>query len=485
MTDIPRDRVWVANVNPGKVATEFADSLINLMRYEAENGLGLFQGKIDVRSGVNVSKSRNELCSRFLDGTDGDWLLFLDSDMVFPTDTIVRLLMAAQAANTRIISGLCVMVTADGPIPTLYLPADSPTDVTRVMLDAPDDQILQVFATGAACLMIHREVLERIRDESPGDKQFCWFQEKVINTRWCSEDITFCLRAYELGYSVFVDTTLSIGHAKGGRVWHARDIGRVGVVPPPLVAVIPMKDRVELTRALVDQLVAQGECAEIVVCDNGSNVAERHQVDRMEVTVLDCPGLGIHEMWNRAVENIVSDKGHRHRARIAFLNNDIRIGPAFMSTLSKAFDEDPDVRAVSANYDGRTAEGSVVLVEDICAGRYDGTGGLAGFAFMVRGDYFTSGYRFPEVCKWWYGDNDLVQAILTGGGKVGLAIGAEVEHLDGGSKTAGDWFEPAWTAQLEADRAAFDDLWRRRRQLLEEQQQVAEWDPRALAGATS
>ncbi len=483
--EIPRARVWVANVHPGQVASEFADSLVNLIRFETENGLALFQGKIDTRSGVNVSKARNELVSRFLDQTNGDWLLFLDSDMVFPPDTILRLLAAAQAAGTRIISGLCVMVTADGPIPTLYLPADSPTDVTRVMLDAPDDQIMQVFATGAACLMIHREVLERIRDEAPeGERAFCWFQEKVINTRWCSEDIVFCLRAYELGYTVFVDATLSIGHAKGGRVWHARDIGRVGIEPPPLVAVIPMKDKIALTRALVDQLLDQGECAEIVVCDNGSNVAERHLLDGMEVTVLDCPGLGIHEMWNRAVEYTVSDRQHRHRARIAFLNNDIKIGPAFMSTLSKALDETPGMQAVSANYDGRTAPERVVLVEDICAGRYDGTGGLAGFAFMVRGDYFTTGYRFPEVCRWWYGDNDLVQAVLTGGGKVGIAIGATVEHLDGGGKT-GDWSDPAWAAVLEADRVAFEELWRRRREFLEQQQQVAEWDPRALAGATS
>jgi GT2 family glycosyltransferase len=482
--DMPRARVWVANVNPGKVATEFADSLATLISTDIQAGLGLFQGKLDSRSGVNVSKPRNELVARFLDQTDGEWLLFLDSDMVFPPDTILRLLLAAQAADTKIISGLCVMVTADGPIPTLYLPADAPTDVTRVMLDAPDDQILQVFATGAACLMIHREVLERIREECPdGERDFCWFQEKVINTRWCSEDITFCLRAYELGYPVFVDTTLSIGHAKDGRVWHARDIGRIGIEPPPLVAVIPMKDKIALTRALVDQLLDQGECAEIVVCDNGSNVAERHLLDGMEVTVLDCPGLGIHEMWNRAAEYAISDKKHRHRTRIAFLNNDIRIGDKFMSTLSKAFDETPGLQAVSANYDSRKSPDPVVLTEDICAGRYDGTGGLAGFAFMVRGDWFTSGYRFPEVCKWWYGDNDLVTAVVVGGGKVGIAVGAEVEHLDGGSKTAGDWFDPEWTDLLEADKAAFDDLWRRRREALAERDQVAEWDPTALAGA--
>src|SRR5690606_10825476 len=157
---IHRARVWVANVNPGSVSTDFADSLTALVLADVTNGWGCFQGKLEARSGSNISKGRNELVARFLDKTDGEWLLFIDSDMVFPEDTIVRLLAAAQAAGTKIISGLCVMVTGDGPIPTLYLPAEGENEVTRVMLNAPDDQVMQVFATGAACLMIHRDVFE-------------------------------------------------------------------------------------------------------------------------------------------------------------------------------------------------------------------------------------------------------------------------------------------------------------------------------------
>jgi GT2 family glycosyltransferase len=169
--------------------------------------------------------------------------------------------------------------------------------------------------------------------------------------------------------------------------------------------------------------------------------------------------------------------------RCAFLNNDIEIGPKFMSTLSAAVEDRSDVQAVSANYDGRTADTSVVEVTDICAGRYDGTGGLAGFAFMVRGDWFTSGYRFPEECKWWYGDNDLVTAITAAGGKVGLAIGATCVHLDGGGKTAGDWSDGKWSEQLAADREAFETRWRMYAELAEQERQVSEWDPAALAGA--
>jgi len=480
--EMPHARVWVGNINPGSVSTEFSDSLAALVLADHTNGWHLFQGKLEGRSGSNVSKSRNELVSRFLK-TDGEWLLFLDSDMVFPHDTILRLLLAARAAGTKIIGGLAVMVTPDGPIPTLYQPGESPTEVTRVMLNAPDDQILQVAATGAACLMVHREVFEAIQASSD-DKEFCWFQEQVLNTRWVSEDVSFCLLAAKHRYTVFVDCTLSIGHAKNGRVWHAKDIASgIGFGSPPLVAVIPMKDKVKLTEALVAQLGEQGECAEIVVCDNGSNVATRRKLDTGKlaghaITVLDCPGEGIHEMWNRAAGH--ATEKHRHRVRIAFLNNDLSVGPKFMSTLAAGLDDGTEIKAISANYDGRTADLPVVLVDDICAGRYDGTGGLAGFAFMVRGDWFTSGYKFPEECKWWYGDNDVVRAILSAGGQVGLAIDAHVEHLDGGGKT-GDWSDPAIQSVLEADRLAFEERWRLYAQLTAPQDEEG-WDPKTLAG---
>jgi hypothetical protein len=373
-------------------------------------------------------------------------------------------------------------VTADGPIPTLYLPAEEPNAVTKVMLNAPDDQVLQVYATGAACLMIHRDVLERIRNEALAGDSFPWFQERAINTQWVSEDISFCLRAYELGFTVFVDTTLSIGHAKYGRVWHARDIGGgVGISPAKTVAVIPTKTG-KLLDALVMQLGEQRHVDEIIVVDNGIPAKDSEIKDPLvgigegavlgtPLTFLDGKGMGIHQMWNLGARHAL-DK-HGHRVRIAFLNDDLRLGDGFMERMSEALDSGaPTLIAVCGNYDGREGDGLVQPVKDICAGRYDGTGGFAGFAFMVRGDYFTSGYAFPEECKWWYGDNDLISAInAVPAYSAGIALKAEVEHIDGGSQTGGDWSE--FAEQIEADRRAFESRWA-----------VVNWDPAVLAGAS-
>lgn len=468
-----RARVWVLNVNPGQVADDYSDSWAALRAADIANGWGCVAGKYGARSGSNVSRARNDLAVQFLDTTDGEWALFLDSDMVFPEDTVVRLLAAAEQADTKIIGGLCVAATEHGPMPTLFQHAEAgaPT-ITVQHTDYPENTILEVAATGTACLMVHRCVLEAIREASPDDKRYCWFQEAVRRS-WVSEDVEFCLRARELGFSVYVDTTLTIGHYKFGRVWRPEDIKTgVGFPRRPLVAVIPTAGKDDMVVDLVGQLASQGECAEIIVVNNGAVPSD------LPVTVLAAdPEAGIHAWWNLGADYAL--ERHGHRVHIAFLNDDLCLGPGFMGAMSRALDSHPNLVAVSGNYDGRRATDAglgrnepVQEVRDICAGRYDGTGGLAGFAFMTTGNLFTSGYRFPEECKWWYGDNDMVGVVLAGGGKIGIAIRAEVEHLDGGSRT-GDWASPEMAEQLAADRKAFEARWA-----------VVDWNPTVLAGAS-
>jgi GT2 family glycosyltransferase/predicted O-methyltransferase YrrM len=442
--------------------------MMNLAVADKVYGWHCLAQRFEAHSTPNVSKARNELVSHFL-AADFEWALFLDSDMVFPEDTIVRLLMAAEHADTKIVGGLCVMATDDGPIPTIYNHAPAPA-ITYLHIDYPEDTLVQVAATGAACLLVHREVFEAVAAQHPGEA-YPWFKEVERRRNWLSEDLEFCLRAGEAGYSVYVDTTLHIGHAKGKDIYWPSDIktGK-GFPPNPVVAVIPMRDHHELTAALVEQIKEQGGCDEIIICDNGSGPeAKTWLAEQTDVNVLDCPDVGIHAMWNRAAQLVVSR--HRHFAHIAFLNNDLRLGPGCLTALSSALASNRLLTAVSANYDNRpesrattgTPRDPVQQVEDICAGRYDGTGGLAGFAFMVRSAMFTSGYEFPEECMWWYGDNDLVASIARSNEKIGIALRAHVEHLDGGGKTAGDWFDPKWKAQLDADRQAFEAKWSRAR----------------------
>jgi dihydrolipoamide dehydrogenase len=70
-------------------------------------------------------------------------------------------------------------------------------------------------------------------------------------------------------------------------------------------------------------------------------------------------------------------------------------------------------------------------VRGICANRYDGEGGLAGFAFCLRAEWLAGGFRFDEDMAWWFSDNDLCLQIEKAGGWYGVVFDAQVQHIRG------------------------------------------------------
>lgn len=453
---VPDTSVVALLVTAGAIRHELHTGLMGTMIYDQTQGFSNYRGELIHTSGANISKARNEILRRFLDETDAEWAWFLDSDMVIKSDTLPRLLCSAAVSGAKVIGGLCCMIGDDGPIPTTFQLGDpSQGEVTRVMLDYQDNTILQVAGTGMACLLIHRSVLEHFRAQHP-ERNYPWIFEDEISGQWVSEDVMFTLRCNEAGFPVFVDCSTEIGHVKGGKTWWPSDIRRRrGFPDPKTYAIIPSKTPA-LAEAICDQLTASAVDAVIVLDNTAPGVIDGRLAGR-GVHVIHMPDAGIHEMWNAGVDWALKDADQRRNVNLLILNDDLELGPRFVSRMVEALRSDPNLVAVSGNYDGRTGP-LVQEVDDICAGRYDGTGGFAGFAFAAQGEWFQSGYRFPEQCKWWFGDNDLVMAArMSGVGKVGIAIDAHVTHLDGGSKTGGDW--SAYRDQLELDRQAFEARW--------------------------
>ena len=171
----------------------------------------------------NLAKSRNRLVDEFLTNeayASAEWLWFLDSDMVWEPDLMHRLVGRAVEQNVKILGGLCLIVTADGPLPTMFV--DDDDTVTQVLVDWPDGTVGEVAATGTGCLLVHRSVLEDMQAAAGGSKN-CWFGFDVVTSKtgkeWSlGEDISFCLRARKNGHKVFVDTTAHCGHHKGAVV---------------------------------------------------------------------------------------------------------------------------------------------------------------------------------------------------------------------------------------------------------------------------
>lgn len=188
-------------------------------------------------SSANVSTARNKVVDKFLDEHDAEWLWMIDTDMVFDPHTLEALLFNANGDKgagekwSPIVGGLCFAVNEGTLEPTMYqLHQDADGELFTVRYSTyPQDCMFQVSATGAACLLIHRSVLEAMRDKHKPVSAYPYFQETQLGpTHAVGEDVTFCFRAGQLGFPIWVNTGVHIGHQKSFIADYAGHVKQVG-----------------------------------------------------------------------------------------------------------------------------------------------------------------------------------------------------------------------------------------------------------------
>src|ERR1043166_3383280 len=82
------DRIVVGYIHNNSVDEGFTDSLLRLL--VADRGKGLIAGWESVK-GLYIAKNRNKVCRNFLARGKGDWLLFVDTDIVFNPEDVYAL----------------------------------------------------------------------------------------------------------------------------------------------------------------------------------------------------------------------------------------------------------------------------------------------------------------------------------------------------------------------------------------------------------
>jgi hypothetical protein len=207
-------KVVIAYIHPGETSAFFTQSLLlSCMRDRGENQR--IVNVVQEWSSANVSSSRNNLTTAFLDDSDAEWLWWIDADMAWDHTALEDLIAAADPVSAPIVGGLCFGATGDILFPTIYQFTKTADDQLTTMRvgDYPDDSLVQCAATGAAFLLIHRTVLEAMRGRE-FNKSFPFFQETEVAGQPCGEDITFCLRAGICGFPVHVHTGIKVGHHK-------------------------------------------------------------------------------------------------------------------------------------------------------------------------------------------------------------------------------------------------------------------------------
>jgi hypothetical protein len=170
-------------------------SLVSLLRHGVATGLvhGIF-----LTDGLFYDTARNTLAEQALAAPEGfTHLLWVDSDMVVPSDLLDRLL----GAGKPVAGGLYHTKRAD------LHPAVFGLDPVRIF-DGPFDGSLQrVDGFGLGCALVRRDCYEAVA-------------ERFGDRRWhalsygAGEDMFFFARCKKMGVEVWLDTSLQCGHVR-------------------------------------------------------------------------------------------------------------------------------------------------------------------------------------------------------------------------------------------------------------------------------
>ncbi len=209
------DQVSIGWSDPGQVVGEFARSLMDVVRERSRRIAGIYAAH-----GPLLTMQRNQIVATFLDESHAQWLLMVDTDVVLAVEAFDKLTAVAHAKERPVVGGLYFGLTSGpvpgqppaGPAPLIYQDPEAPIPVW----DYPEDTLINVNATGAGCLLIHRSVLAQIRAHATKaeGRDWCWFLDLPVDGYWFGEDFYFCARVQAEGFPIVVHTGVVLPHRR-------------------------------------------------------------------------------------------------------------------------------------------------------------------------------------------------------------------------------------------------------------------------------
>lgn len=244
--------VQIAYLHAERVSHSWVESMRKAWQFDREVSAyecRLAPNPLNMRcTSASIMTARNFATRLFLERTPHEWLMFIDTDMGFEPDAIHRLLEVADPSERPIVGGLCFAqyeAEYDGKNgyrhtiqPTLYRIGTTAEGRARFCFygDYERDAVIQVAATGAAFLLIHRSVLEQM--EAKHGKTW-WTQTLDEDGDIVGEDMAFCMRALAMGLPIHVNTAVKTNHHK--EIWlQEDDYLQQAVLHGSLVSVKPL-----------------------------------------------------------------------------------------------------------------------------------------------------------------------------------------------------------------------------------------------------
>ena len=155
-----------------------------------------------MKSGSLIYTSRNDLATQAIQ-MDADYVFWLDSDMVFKPDTLVRMMDTIRNEDIDILTGLYFR-RVPPYTPVLFDKLDIRGNICSwsEFHEIPGG-LFEVGGCGFGCVLMKTDVFFDV--QSKHGNMFA----PIANN---GEDIAFCWRARDCGFKIFCDPSVICGH---------------------------------------------------------------------------------------------------------------------------------------------------------------------------------------------------------------------------------------------------------------------------------
>lgn len=190
------------------VPAEFAWHLARMTTYTAMQSPEDFEFTIQMVSGTVIQHARESLLKDILTKTNADYVLWIDSDMTFPMESLIQLLSRGEPfvgvnyskrqveADYVAFKTIFTEPDEDGKVP--------PSIKCETTLDSTG--IEEVDGLGFGMFLMRTAELMDL----PDPKKTPWFHfERLPDGKNIGEDIWFCRLIREMGHKIYVDHDLS------------------------------------------------------------------------------------------------------------------------------------------------------------------------------------------------------------------------------------------------------------------------------------
>lgn len=195
-----------------KVSLKLAISLARFTQMAGQHGIAVQIGSI---CGCSVvSRARNLLAQDLLE-SECDYMLFIDSDINFEPEAILRLM--AWGSDPR--KGIVAAVPRTRSEDKVYITTLNYDDNGELTMNGMG--LVRADRVATAFMLIRREVVATMAAANPDwtyyDKRSdrmvpCLFDFELTKEGYIGEDFLFCDRARALGFEVWIDPSITLGH---------------------------------------------------------------------------------------------------------------------------------------------------------------------------------------------------------------------------------------------------------------------------------